>query len=197
MAKKVFLYDSYGYDFYACEFDGLDAEGKPRLTIMTPGCPVENFLESSDIMNDPRGYYLLCEEGKTADSEQVVEMLMQIFMNGNHPYERMIQRMEMMRKWGISYGCELQRLTVMISECKNEETQRISYLLDLKVGGRFAENTNEFKDVKDIIAKLSGFFFYIQNHVHIPLWKCLEVSESVKKQVMRHTTHMFDEIETI
>ena len=62
MAKKVFLYDSYGYDFYACEFDGLDAEGKPRLTIMTPGCPVENFLESSDIMNDPRGYYLLCEE---------------------------------------------------------------------------------------------------------------------------------------
>lgn len=70
-------------------------------------------------------------------------------------------------------------------------------LKDLKVGGRFAENTNEFKDVKDIIAKLSGLFFYIQNHVHIPLWKCLKVSESVKKQVMRHTTHMFDEIETI
>ena len=68
---------------------------------------------------------------------------------------------------------------------------------DLKVGDRFVENFKKFDDVKDIVMKLTGFFFYIENNVNIPVKKCLEVSESLKKQVMRQSTNLFEEVETI
>ena len=102
MTKKVFMFDSIGYDFYTCEFEGLDANGKPRLTIMTPGCPVESFSDYLDLMEESAiDYNLLCEEGKTAASKQVVEMMAQIYVNANRPFDRMAERLEDMRKWSL------------------------------------------------------------------------------------------------
>ncbi len=198
MAKKIFMYDSFGDEFYACEFEGLDANGKPRLTIVTPGRPIENFLEYLDLMEEsPIDYNLLCEEGKTAASKQVVEMMAQIYVNANRPFERMAERLEDMRKWGICYGRDQQRVTVRMYEYEEVKTQSTSYRFDLKVGDRFVEGFKKFDDVKDIVMKLTGFFFFIENQVHIPVKKCLEVSESLKKQVMRHSTNLFDDVETI
>ena len=198
MGKKIFMYDSFGNEFYACEFEGLDANGKPRLTIVTPGCPVENFLEYLDLMEEsPIDYNLLCEQGMEAASKQVVEMMAQIYLNANRPFERMAERLEDMRKWGISYGRDQQRVTVSIYEYEDKEKQSTSYRFDLKVGDTYVENFKKFNDVKDIVMKLTGFFFYIENQVHIPVKKYLEVKESLKKQVMRHSTNLFDDIETI
>lgn len=198
MAKKIYLYDSFGNEFYACEFEGLDANGKPRLTVMTPGYPVENFLEYLDLMEEsPIDYNLLCEEGKTAASKQMVEMMAQIYVNANCPFDRMAERLEDMREWGISYGRNQQRVTVRIYEYEDNEKQRTSYRFNLKVGDTFVDNFKNFDDVKDIVMKLTGFFFYIENQVHIPVRKCLEVSESLKKQVMRHSSNLFEEVETI
>ena len=198
MGKKIFMYDSFGDEFYACEFEGLDANGKPRLTIMTPGCPVESFSDYLDLMEEsPIDYNLLCEEGKTAASKQVVEMMAQIYVNANRPFDRMAERLEDMRKLGISYGRDQQRVTVRIYEWEEEKTQSTSYLFDLKVGDRFVESFKKFNDVKDIVMKLTGFFFYIENNVNIPVKKCLEVSESLKKQVIRHSSNMFEEVEII
>ena len=198
MAKKIYLYDSYGYEFYACEFEGLDANGKPRLPIMQPGCPVENFLEHLDFTGDiPVDYLLLCEEGKPADSKLVFEMMGQIFLNGVKAFDRMAERLEEMRKQGIGYAYELQKVKVRINEYDNEESQGKSYSLIMYVGDRFVGEEYDIKDVKDIITKLCGFFFFIENQVHIPVKKFLEVSESLKKQVMRHSTNLFDEVEII
>ena len=198
MTKKVFLYDSYGYDFYTCEFEGLDANGKPRLTIMTPGCPVENFLEHLDYLSEaPCDYFLLCEEGKPADPKLVFEMMWLIFQNAYSPFERMSERLEEMRKCDISYEHELQRVKVRMFEYDDEETKSKSYRLIMYAGDRFVGDDYFFKDVKDIIVKLGEFFFYIENHVHIPIKKYLEVSESLKKQVMRHSTNLFDDVEII
>ena len=198
MAKKIYLYDSFGNEFYACEFEGLDANGKPRLTVMTPGYPVENFLDYLDLMEEsPIDFNLLCEEGKTAASKQIVEMMAQIYVKANCPFERMAERLEDMRKWGIGYGRNQQRVTVRIYKYEDNEKQSSSYRFNLKVGNTFVENFKNFDDVKDIVMKLTGFFFYIENQVHIPVRKCLEVSESLKKQVMRHSSNLFEEVETI
>lgn len=198
MTKKVFLYDSYGYDFYTCEFEGLDANGKPRLTIMTPGCPVENFLEHLDDLDEaPCDYFLLCEEGKPADPKLVFEMMWQIFQNVCSPFERMSERLEEMRKCDISYERELQRVKVRLFEYDDEETKSKSYRLIMYAGDRFVGDNYFFKDVKDIVVKLSEFFFFIENHIHLPVKKYLEVNESLKKQVMRHSTNLFDEVEII
>ena len=198
MTKKVFLYDSYGYDFYTCEFEGLEANGKPRLTIMTPGCPVENFLEHLDYISEaPCDYFLLCEEGKPADPKLVFEMMWQIFQNACSPFERMSERLEEMRKCDIGYERELQRVKVRLFEYDDEETKSKSYRLIMYAGNRIVGDDCFFKDVKDIIVKLGEFFFYIENHVHIPIKKYLEVSESLKKQVMRHSTNLFDDVEII
>ena len=48
MAKKVYLVDSTGYEFFICEFEGMGLDNRPRLTIMMPGRPVENFLTHLD-----------------------------------------------------------------------------------------------------------------------------------------------------
>ena len=198
MAKKVFLYDSYGYEFYTCEFEGLDVNGKPRLTIMTPGCPVENFLEHLDDLSEaPCDYFLLCEEGKPADSKLVFEMMWQIYQNAYRPFERMSDRLEEIRKCDISYERELQRVKVRIFEYDDEETKSKSYRLIMYAGDRFVGDNYFFKDVKDIVVKLSEFFFFIENHIHLPVKKYLEVNESLKKQVMRHSKNLFDEVEII
>lgn len=198
MGKKIFLYDSYGYEFYACEFEGLDANGKPRLTIMTPGCPVENFLEHLELMDEsPCDYNLLCEEGECAASKLIFDMLAQIYLRANQSFEKVTSRFEEIQKYGISYDRNLLNVKVRISEYENEESEGTSYRLYLDFGGIYIDDTNMFKDVKDIIIKLCGFFFYIENHVHIPVKKYLEVSESLKKLVMRHSTNLFDKVETI
>ena len=73
MNKRIFLYDSFGFDFYACYYEGQDADGKARLTMMTPGKPVVNFQRYlTEFEEDANNYYLLCEEGKPADSKMIV-----------------------------------------------------------------------------------------------------------------------------
>ena len=197
MAKKVYLYNSFGYDFLTCDFEGLDTEGKPRLTILTPGLSVMSFKDYIDFMLlDSGDYHLLCEEGKPAESKLVFEMLGQIFLNSNHPFEYMSDRLEEMRKCGISYDRDLQRVRIRIFEYDDEKAKSKSYRMIMYVGDRYVGEDIKCKDVKDIIVKLCGFFFFIENHVHIPLKKYLEVSESLKKQVMRHSPDMFDEIKT-
>lgn len=198
MAKKVFLYDSFGAAFFNCEFDGLDAEGNPRLTIMTPGYPVESFLDYLEANGeDVLDYYLLCEEDKPADSKLVVEMLGQVFLNNFCPNERLSARLEEMRKWGIDYDRELQKLTVRILECKDEETMSVKYRLLMYIGEQYhyiGEGEEMYDNLKEISSKMSGFFYFIESQTHIPLKKCLEVSESLKKQMERIASNVFDRI---
>ncbi len=201
MAKKVYLFDSFGYDFYACEFDGLDADGKPRLTIMTPGCPVENFQDRLEVTEESEyDYYLLCEEGKLADSKLIVEMLGQIFLNNFRPYERLSARLEEMRKWGIDYDRNLQKLTVRILEYDDEESNSVKYRLMMFIGEQYhyvGEGEDMFDSLKEICSKLSGFFYFIESQTNIPLKKHLEVSESLKKQMMRISSNVFDTIDVL
>ena len=198
MAKKVYLFDSFGYDFYACEFDGLDADGKPRLTIMTPGCPVENFRDRLEVTEESEyDYYLLCEEGKLADSKLIVEMLGQIFLNNFRPYERLSARLEEMRKWGIDYDRNLQKLTVRILEYDDEESNSVKYRLMMFIGEQYhyvGEGEDMFDSLKEICSKLSGFFYFIESQTNIPLKKHLEVNESLKKQMERIASNVFDRI---
>ncbi len=196
--KKVFLYDSLGSSFFICEFDGLDADGNPRLTIMTPGYPVESFLDYLETNGeDVLDYFLLCEEDKPADSKLVVEMLGQVFLNSIRTYERLSARLEEMRKWGIDYDRNLQKLTVRILEYDEEETNSVKYRLIMYIGEQsryIGEGDDMYDNLKDICSKLSGFFYFIESETHIPLKKYLEVSESLKMKMERIASNVFDRI---
>ena len=199
MAKKIYLYDSHGYDFYACEFEGLDANGNPRLTIVTPGRPVENLLDHLDIGGeDPGDYLLLCEEGKPADSKFVIEMLGQILLNVPHPYERMSQRLDEMRKNGITYDREQQLVEFSIYEHNNEASKSKKYHLMMYVGdNRYVSESDDFDSIKDIMITLSGFYIYVEQQFQIPIKKRLEVQNHLKKLVTSKYADLFDEIRTI
>ena len=199
MAKKIFLYDSHGYDFYACEFEGLDTDGKPHLTIVMPGRPVENFLEHLDINGeDPGDYLLLCEEGKPADSKLVVEMLGQILLNGLHPHERMSERFEELRKNGITYDREQQLIKFRIYDYDIEESKNKKFRLIMYVGdNRYVSENDDFDSINDIMITLSGFYFYVEQQFQIPIKKRLEVKYHLKKQVTRQYADLFDEIRSI
>ena len=199
MAKKIFLYDSHGYDFYACEFEGLDTDGKPRLTIVMPGRPVENFLEHLDINGeDPGDYLLLCEEGKPADSKLVVEMLGQILQNGLHPHERMSERFEELRKNGITYDREQQLIKFRIYDYDIEESKNKKFRLIMYVGdNRYVSENDDFDSINDIMITLSGFYFYVEQQFQIPIKKRLEVQNHLKKLVTSKYADLFDEIRTI
>lgn len=197
MTKKIYLFNIFGGEFYCCVFDGLDDGGKPCLANLTPGQPIENFLElltinGEDILN----YQLLCEEGKPADSKLVVTMLGQIFLDGISSYERMCDRLEEMRKYGISYDQELQAFKVKIHEFDDKESNSKKYRVLMFVGGHYiGDGDGLFDSLKEIVMKLNGFFFFIENHTHIPLKKHLEASESIKKQVKRISPDLFDKYE--
>ena len=109
----------------------------------------------------------------------------------------MTERMEQMRKCGINYDRELQRVTVRIFEYDDEETQSKSYRLIIYAGDRIVGDDWKFKDIKDIIVKLGEFFFYIENRVQIPLKKYLETSDKLKRQIMRQSPNLFDDVVTI
>ena len=194
--KKVFLYDTLGTAFFICDFEGLDEDGKPRLTIMTPGYPVQNFHEyTKSYRENELDYYLLCVEGQPADSKYVVEMLGQVFINSNHPYDSLSARLEEMRKYGICYDQEQQKLTIRILEYDDKESKSVKYRMTLFVGELnlyVGEGEGMHDSLSEIVSKLSGFFFFIENQTHIPLKKHLQASESVKKQVKRISPNLFD-----
>ena len=197
MAKKIYLYDSEGYDFYVCEHEGVDPEGKPRLTIMTPGHPVENFFEHLDIIGDaPGDYHLLCEDGKPADSKLVIEMLGQIFLKTLEPFPRMADRLEVMRKYGIIYDREVQTVRFRIYDHDQEESKSKKYRLFMYVGNGFVCESSDYDSFSDILDELRSFISFIENHVLIPLKKILEIDEHLKQQVNRHSADVFDEIKT-
>ena len=197
--KKVYLYDTFGSALFCCEFDGLDEDGNPRLTIMTPGCPVQNFHEyTKTYCENELDYYLLCMEGQPADSKYVVEMLGQIFINSNHPYDSLSARLEEMRKYGISYDHELLKLTIRILECEDEEAKSVKYRMSMYVGELehyVGEREDMYDSLKDICSKLTGFFFFIENQTHIPLKKHLVTTVGVEKQVKRISPNLFDKFE--
>ena len=197
MAKKVYLVDSTGYDFFICEFEGLGSDNKPRLTIMMPGSPVENFLEHLDLYGEaPEDYYLLCEEGKQADAALVVEMMGQIILRGMNNFSRMAARMELMRKNGISYSREMQKVTIMVMEDKNDVTGDVTYRANMYIGEElhFVSESDNYESIGDIILILRNFFCFVEDQMHIPLRKRLEVPPSLKNSCKRYCPSLFDEI---
>lgn len=197
MAKKIYLVDSTGYDFFICEFEGLGSDNKPRLTIMMPGSPVENFLEHLDLYGEaPEDYYLLCEEDKQADAALVVEMMGQIILRDMNNFSRMAARMELMRKNGISYSREMQKLTIMVLEGKDHETGDVTYRANMYIGEElhFVSESDNYESIGDIMLLMRNFFCFIEDQMHIPLRKRLEVPASLKNSCKRYCPSLFDEI---
>ena len=198
MAKKIYLVDSEGFGFFICEYDGLGSDNKPRLTIMMPGSPVENFLEHLDLYGeDPENYYLLCEEGKQADATLVVEMMGQIILRDMNNFSRMAARMELMRKNGISYSREMQKVTIMVMEDKNDVTGDVTYRANMYIGEElhFVSESDNYESIGDIILILRNFFCFVEDQMHIPLRKRLEVPASLKNSCKRYCPNVFDEID--
>ena len=197
MGKKVYLADTEGFGFFICEYDGLGADNKPRLTVMMPGKPVVNYLEYMDYYGeDPENYYLLCEEGQQADAAMVVGMMGQMFLRDVDSFDRMTARMELMRRNGIDYGRELQKLTIRVVEVKDNDSEAMKYRFDMYVGeeGQFVSESNLFEKSADFICKLRGFFYFIEDQMHIPLRKRLEVQASLKNSCKCYCPSLFDEI---
>ena len=198
MAKKVYLVDSTGYDFFICEFEGMGSDNRPRLTIMTPGRPVENFLTHLDYYGeDYKDYYLLGEEGKQIDATLVIEMMGQILIRGFDSFHKMALRMEEMRKNGISYDRELQKLQIVIHEVKTNGTEDVRYRVDMFVGenGRMMSDGVNYESIGDIMLILRNFFCFIEGQMCIPLRKILHVEEHLKKQFKHYCPTVFDEID--
>ncbi len=196
MAKKIYLFDSFGGEFYSCLFEGLDEDGKPRLTNLTPGQPVENFLNLLGVNGENiLDYHLLCEEGQPADTKMVVAMLGQICLYGIFAYERMSNRLNELRKYGIIYNQDLQKLRVRIHEFDDKESDSVKYRVLMYVGDYYIGDGNVlFNSLSEIVSKLAGFIFFIEGQTHIPLMKCLETNEEIKKQIKRISPNLFDEI---
>ena len=198
MAKKVYLVDSTGYEFFICEFEGLGSDNRPRLKIMTPGRQVENFMTHLDHYGEnPKDYYLLGEEGKQIDATLVVEMMGQILMRGFDSFHKMALRMEEMRKNGISYNREQQELSIVIVEVKDPKTGGARYRVDMFVGenGRMMSDGVNYESIGDIMLILRNFFCFIEGQMCIPLRKILHVEEHLKKQFKRYCPTVFDEID--
>ena len=197
MAKKVYLVDSEGYNFFICEYDGLGADNKPRLTIMMPGKPVENFLAHLDCYgSNPEDYYLLCEEGQQADAATVVGMMAQICLKDMGIASRMAARMELMRKSGISYSREMQKLTMFIMERKDHETGDMTYCVKVYVGEQehYVGESENYNSIGDIIEILKQLCWFVEGQMNIPLRKSLEVPASFKNSCKRYCPSVFDEI---
>lgn len=195
--KKVFLFDQIECDLYACYFEGMDDDGKPRLTMITPGYPVENLLKYFDKNNESvRDYYLLCEEGKPADSQEIIKMMGHMFLNIYPPFQCMSARLREMRMYGINYDHELQDLTVRIFEYEDAKSNRKKYNVLMYVGAddKYISEGYFFDKIEDVFVNLRGFFHFVESEVHIPLKKHLVVSESLKKQAKR-IADFFDEID--
>lgn len=197
MAKKIYLVDSTGYEFFICEFEGMGSDNRPRLTIMTPGRPVENFLTHLDYYGeDYKDYYLLGEEGKQIDATLVVEMMGQIILRDMNNFSRMAARMELMRKNGISYSREMQKVTIMVMEGKDHETGDVTYRANMYIGEElhFVSESDNYESIGDIILILRNFFCFVEDQMHIPLRKRLEVPASLKNSCKRYCPSLFDEI---
>ena len=198
MAKKVYLVDSTGYEFFICEFEGMGSDNRPRLTIMTPGRPVENFLTHLDYYGeDYKDYYLLGEEGMQIDATLVVEMMGHILIRGFDSFHKMALRKEEMRKNDISYDRELQKLQIVIHEVKTNGTEDVRYRVDMFVGenGRMMSDGVNYESIGDIMLILRNFFCFIEGQMCIPLRKILHVEEHLKKQFKRYCPTVFDEID--
>ena len=197
MAKKIYLVDSTGYEFFICEFEGMGSDNRPRLTIMTPGRPVENFLTHLDYYGeDSKDYYLFGEEGKQVDATLVVEMMGQIILRDMNNFSRMAARMELMRKNGISYSREMQKVTIMVLEGKDHETGDVTYRANMYIGEElhFVSESDNYESIGDIMLILRNFFCFVEDQMHIPLRKRLEVPASLKNSCKRYCPSLFDEI---
>ena len=125
-------------------------------------------------------------------------MLGQILLNGLHPYERMSERFEELRKNGITYDREQQLIKFRIYDYDIEESKNKKFRLVMYVGdNRYVSEGDDFDSINDIMITLSGFYFYVEQQFQIPIKKRLEVKSHLKKQVTRQYADLFDEIRTI
>lgn len=198
MTKNVFLYDSFGSSLLKCEYDGPGADGKPRLTIMMPGHPVESFY---DYLKTNGGYadcyYLLCEEGKLVETKLIVEMLGQVGLNSFSPFEDMAARLHEVHEHGISFDHAAQELTVKILEVEDKESNKVYYRLIMSVGGEkhyIGEADEVFDNLREIQELLSEIFLFFELEARIPMKKYLEAPKKLKKEFETCRSPKFDYI---
>ena len=198
--KKVFLYDEFGLDLLLCEFTGLNQKGKPQFVVKTPGKPLmslEDYQSKILINNNPLD--LLCEEGEKVDSMTML-MMMGVFVfdvsEGTNP--SMGERIDEMKRLGINWSHEMQKLTISVIEPNRKLAGKGDYIMDIGIGDYREHDvaySDRVTDLNDMFWKLRMFFLMVEKQLEIPLRKTLVISKELREKVKKSTLELFDEVE--
>lgn len=198
--KKLYLFDDFGVALILCEFAGLDQDGKPQFVVKTPGKPLmslEDYQEKVLYNNNP--LLVLCEEGEKVDSMTML-MMMGVFVfdvsEGTNP--SMGERIDEMKRLGINWSHEIQKLTISVIEPNRKLAGKGDYIMDIGIG-EYREHdvaySDRVTDLNDIFWKLRMFFLVVEKQLEIPLRKTLVISKELREKVKKSTLELFDEVE--
>lgn len=198
--KKIYLYESGGEAFLACQFAGCNAEGKTRLLVTTPGKPVINLEDyCAQKRIDISKMNMLCEEGENVESWNLITMLIPFFGKGNDLGMLIVDRLDLIKRLGIAWNHEQMKMNIIItSSVDQEDGKRVFYfyviLNDTNIMN--AGFYDSFKDLFHIFDMLRTFFFIIENRAGVPLKKHLITDKSIRRDAAKTISNLFDDIST-
>ena len=168
--------------------------------VKTPGKPLmslEDYQEKVLYNNNP--LLVLCEEGEKVDSMTML-MMMGVFVfdvsEGTNP--SMGERIDEMKRLGINWSHEIQKLTISVIEPNRKLAGKGDYIMDIGIGDYREHDvaySDRVTDLNDMFWKLRMFFLVVEKQLEIPLRKTLVISKELREKVKKSTLELFDEVE--
>ena len=190
--KKMFLYDSEGYEVIACQLMEESRCGEPQLVVVTPGKPVtslETFMDDTDT----KEMLFLCEDGETVPSKRVVRMLSPLIKDQDEtPMTDLIHEMD---KLGIKRSKDpvsIFMIAYKSNDPDDDKTYNLSVFLDdNEMPIRLKKS---FYSLDILLESLTFFHHAIIEEAEIDLSIRIHFLGTNKDEVPESVRYMFDKI---
>ena len=190
--KKVFMYDSEGFEVISCQLMEVNDCGEPQLVVMSPGKPVTS-LEAFKAVMGTKEMFFLCEEGETVPSERVVRMLSPLIKEQDESL--MIGLIHRMNKLGIKRSkdpVEISLIAYKSNDPNDNKTYNLSIIMnDNELPIRL---TKCFYSLESLLEGLANFHHAILMEAEINLSIRIHFLNNKQNEVPESYQYMFEKI---
>ena len=193
--RKALFYETFGGFLHKCMFAGLDNKGNAQWMMVSQGdevITIDQYIEMNAI--EVYSIRLLCLEGEKIESKTMALLLGETINCNFCDVSAMDDRIEQLRRWGLSWYRDPLTMSVHVTEYQNEPKGRLNYRFYITGKGiGFVTEADDFDSLEELMELVRQYFAALEFKAGITIEKReLAGPDNVLAKVSAKDREMFD-----
>jgi len=196
--RKAFFYETLGGFLHTCMFAGLDNEGHAQWMMVDQGGEVmtlSQYIEQYEMECD--AIRLLCLEGEKIESSTMAFLLGETIIGNVYNPCVLNERIEQLRRWGLSWYRDPLTMSVHVLEYQNESKGRLNYRFYITgYGLGIVTEADDFDSMEELMELVRQYFAALEFKAGIVIEKKgLAGPDDVLAKISAKDRELFDHAE--